>query len=165
MLGIEPRQLRDFIIVPVLKWMATIPYSDDAVKLLLGTAAQESKLGHWIDQTTPGPGPAYGMWQMEKATYKDHCSWMQRYNKTLWKQSLAVNIPTSFIIDGVDELQGNLYLACFFARIHYWRIKESLPTTLEGYARYWKKYYNTSKGSGTEAEFIQNYKELIKPWL
>jgi len=45
------------------------------------------------------------------------------------------------------------------ARIHYLRIADKIPSTLEGQAAYWKKYYNSEKGAGTVEEYIANYKK------
>ena len=39
------------------------------------------------------------------------------------------------------------------ARLKYWRVSQPLPETLDGMARYWKTYYNTPKGAGTEDKF------------
>jgi hypothetical protein len=36
-----------------------------------------------------------------------------------------------------------------------------MANDIAGMARYWKRYYNTVHGKGTEAEFIKNYEELI----
>ena len=47
------------------------------------------------------------------------------------------------------------------ARIHYLRVPEKLPDNLIGYSRYWKKYYNTEQGKGTEEEFVKNYNMYI----
>ena len=59
-----------------------------------------------------------------------------------------------------DEILYNLRYATAMARIHYLRVKESLPNTndVAGLAKYWKLYYNTPLGRGTEEEFIKNYK-------
>ena len=46
-------------------------------------------------------------------------------------------------------------------RVHYLRVKEALPTTPEGYAEYWKKYYNTSSGKGTAKEFLDKYNKFL----
>ena len=44
-------------------------HSDNAVNLLMGTAAQESHLGKYRKQI--GGGPALGIFQMEPATFND----------------------------------------------------------------------------------------------
>lgn len=130
-------------------------HSEDAVNLLMGTAAQESRLGYYIKQIK---GPALGVFQMEPATFDDIVK-----NYLTYKDSLFVRISTNSKIRyaSSDQLQFNLKLAICFARIHYLRVPEPLPTTIEGYAAYWKKHYNTYLGAGTEEEFIQNYKKYV----
>ena len=154
-------QLRVFVIEPTLHFLEPeIPYSEDAVNLILGTAAQESHL-QYIDQLAPGPGPAYGLFQMEMPTHDDIWANYLAFNKELRAKVALCSLDISFSIDGAAEMAGNLYYATAMVRCHYRRVKEAMPTTLEGYAQYWKYYYNTHLGKGTEAEFIANYKELI----
>ena len=131
-------------------------YSEHAVNLLLGTCAQESAFGTYIRQL--GKGPALGIFQMEPATFNDIENNFLRY-----KPDLKVKIKQ---LSGISEmspeqLEYNLVLAACMARVHYLRVPEALPTDLTGYARYWKKYYNTHLGKGTEAEFINNYKKYV----
>jgi len=59
------------------------------------------------------------------------------------------------------QLRANLPYQIIMARCHYLRVAEALPTTIQGYAKYWKKYYNTVKGKGTEEKFIANYNRYI----
>jgi len=47
-------------------------------------------------------------------------------------------------------------------RVKYFQVKEALPTDLAGWAGYWKTYYNTRLGKGTEEGFIRDYKEYSK---
>src|SRR6056297_2531573 len=55
-------------------------YSESAVNLLMGTAAQESHLGHYIEQIN---GPAKGIFQMEPATFEDHVNNYLNYKPDL----------------------------------------------------------------------------------
>ncbi|WP_286155804.1 hypothetical protein [Parabacteroides goldsteinii] len=131
-------------------------YSPQATELLLGTCAQESHLGKYRIQL--GGGPALGIMQMEPNTFGDIC---ERYLKG--KKELKEKVMQ---IAGVEYLEPNNLiendqLAICFARLHYLRLKEAIPTDLPGWARYWKKYYNTPAGRGTEEEFIKNYETLI----
>lgn len=135
-------------------------HSESAVNLLLGTAAQESQFGTYLRQLNGGP--AVGVFQMEPGTLLD-----------IWQNYLAgrmdlFNMVLDFIGSGAlpddaDELESNLAYAIVMARLHYRRVPERLPDAddIEGLARYWKKYYNTPKGAGTEAEFVRNYKKYI----
>lgn len=154
-------QLKQYVILPVLEFLAPeIPFSYHAANLILGTGAQESHL-HYIDQLAPGPGPAFGLFQMEAPTHDDIWQNFLIFNKALASKVQLCSLDSAFHIDGAEEMAGNLYYATAMTRVHYFRVKEALPTSLAEYARYWKIYYNTHLGKGTEEEFIANYKEFI----
>ena len=106
---IDPRHLRDNVIVPVLNMMGSHnPKLADpkAVDLLLGTAAQESDLGYFLVQEHAENG-AKGIFQIEDATYQDIVDrYLQRpENATLLQlaQSLAPPNPNP------NHLIGNLF--------------------------------------------------------
>lgn len=161
-MGIRAADFKDHIIIPVLTWLdPLIPFSRFAVNQLLGTAAVESDMAFYLDQTTPGPGPGFGPYQMEEGTFNDHCDWMMRFRKDLWAKFDQVQIPKHFSRDGVVELQGNFYLATMLARIHYYRIRQLMPTTLMGQAQQWKQFYNTWKGKGTVEKYLESYQQLV----
>ena len=63
----DSNQLKNLIIIPVLE-KANL-YSKSAVNLLLGTAAVESQLGHYIEQVPSGI--AKGIYQCEMSTHYD----------------------------------------------------------------------------------------------
>lgn len=132
-----------------------IPYSEDAVELLMLTAAQESLLGTHIVQM--GGGPARGIFQMEPATEKD-----------IYENYLAYQPNLRHIVDGYKmaysdsqglNLKANLVYQIVMARVHYFRVSEALPDHRELYAtaKYWKKYYNTEKGAGDFKDAELNY--------
>ena len=148
----EKTQLRE-LIEETLKEINL--YSKDAVNLLMGTAAQESHLGHYIRQIK---GPALGVFQMEPNTFNDiKCNYLS------YKEDLLILIFKTCECEMYSEsLIWNLKLAICFARIHYLRVPKALPCDLEGYAAYWKKYYNTYLGAGTTEEFIKNYKKYVE---
>jgi len=67
---IDALQLRHEIIRPVLKHLdPVIPYSMAAENLLMGTCAQESRMGQFLVQLDNGP--AKGVFQMEPDTHDD----------------------------------------------------------------------------------------------
>ena len=126
-------------------------YSDDAVELLMLTAAVESKLGTYLTQIR---GPARGVFQMEPATEKD--LW-ENYLK--YKPHIVEDIE-KYRLEHPDEMRFNLAYAIIMARIHYLRAPEPIPKTLEGKAEMWKRRYNTYLGKGTVEKAIQAYKEM-----
>ena len=64
MSGIKASELRQYVIRPTLK--AINLWSIAAENLLLGTAAQESQLGHYLTQVK---GPALGIYQIEQSVH------------------------------------------------------------------------------------------------
>jgi hypothetical protein len=139
--SINAKQLRELIIRPTLINMDM--WSQSAENLLMGTAAQESKLGHYIAQVR---GPALGIYQCEPATHDDVAKWAKG------KGLLPPGVNS-------ERLVYDLKYATIMCRLHYYRKSEPLPDAddVEGLARYWKIWYNSVKGKGTVAEFVKNY--------
>lgn len=161
---IDPIQMRDYIVRPVLRHLEPeIPYTLAAEQLLLGTAAQESRLGY-LHQL--GRGPAVGIWQMEPFTHDD--LWRTTLlgaSNPLARKVRTLELPDWYGNDA-KEMAGNLYYACAMARVFYRRIQAPLPPVFDARAMgdYWKKYYNTVHGKGTVDEFIASW-QLIAPAL
>lgn len=157
-------QLRTYVVQPALKAIGL--WNPVAENLVYGTGSQESGRWTWIDQTTPGPGPAYGPWQMEEETFNTHMLKLKAYalhEDSKYKDLLA-KVNSLRIGDhslGIQELHGNWFFAAAMCRIHYLLRSPALPDdpeNIEELARFWKQYYNTSHGKGTVAEFIGNYR-------
>lgn len=152
-MAINAAQLRQQIVRPALKLMKL--YSPQAEQLLMGTMAQESALGTYVYQVPSGP--ARGIFQMEPDTERD-----------IWENYLAYRPE---LAEAVRKIKGtspepliwNLYYQVAMARLHYRRVAEPLPVLndIPAMAQYWKRYYNTPKGKGTEAEFIENYHRYL----
>jgi len=127
-------------------------HSVDAENLILGTIAQESAYGKYRKQL--GNGPALGICQMEPNTFNDIIKNYLHYHPDVTEKIKAV-CHVNILVPA--DLVSNDRLAVCMCRVHYLRVAEKMPVTIEGYAAYWKRYYNTIKGKGTEAEFIRNY--------
>lgn len=152
-MSINSQQLLEYVINPTLDMLGL--NSPVAARLLLGTCAQESHMGTYIKQIK---GPALGIYQMEPATHADI-----KQNFLTYKPELLAKINR--LGDGADtSLIYNLAYATALCRIHYFRVKAPLPdgNDLNGLAYYWKKYYNTPQGKGTEQEFIENYRRYVQ---
>lgn len=128
-----------------------IPYSENAVELLMLTAAAESNLGEYIYQLN---GPARGIFQMEPRTEMDLWDYMstRRVDIGTWMQHRFPN--------GDGLLTGDLRYQILMARIFYWRFPERLPSGTNAYsmAFYWKKYYNTFEGKGNISKAVEKYR-------
>jgi len=155
--GIDSYHLRLYVVRPVLVQLGL--RSDDAEELLLGTAAQESFMGTYLKQLH---GPAFGIYQMEPATHDDIWRSYLRFGSGKLDEKVR-----GFMV-GVEPSAGqmvwNLAYATAMARVHYYRIREALPSLhdVDAMARYWKRYYNTALGRGTVEEFKKNYARFVQ---
>lgn len=153
---IDVGQLRTLIVEPVLIQLDL--FSPVAVNLLLGTAAQESRMGQYIKQI--GKGPALGIYQIEPATHND--IWK---NYLAYKPALADRVKKFAIMNpDADEMVGNMYYSTAMARVHYLRVRSPLPADandVQALARYWKLWFNTMQGRGTVEEFVRNYEKYV----
>lgn len=129
-------------------------YTPEALQLILGTIAQESHLGKYIEQIK---GPAKGICQMEPATYNDIWKNYLDFKPDLHDAILRMSVTG----DEADEMRWNLKLAIAMCRVHYLRKKGAIPHDLQGQAAYWKTHYNTRLGKGTVAQYISNYKRFV----
>lgn len=150
---IDIEQFRDLIVSPTLASLDL--YSKSAERLVLATALAESNLTY-IKQV--GGGPALGLFQIEPATEKDIWDNFLEYRKELSDKVNALR----FDLDG--EMIGNMYYGCAMCRIHYLRVPEALPKADDhaGMAKYWKKYYNTHLGAGTEKGFMNKTRVVFE---
>lgn len=151
---LDPKQFREYVVRPTLQYLGL--WSEAAENLVVGTAIQESGL-RYVDQTYPGPGPAYGVYQMEKATYNSHLQWLRKERPDLAGriEALAGVWPP-----GVQQLTTNLAYGAAMCRVHYLRVKDPLPAAndIPGLAQYWKDYYNTHLGKGKPSQFVKAYR-------
>jgi hypothetical protein len=153
MTGLDLRQFHDFVVRPALRHAGLDEPA--RVRLVTGTALVESGL-RYIDQIAPGPGPAYGPFQMERATHND--LW-QRFLAAPRHLDLASKIKDLSVgaIDPVAQMHGNHYYAAAMCAVHYLRAPGALPAAddLPAMARMWKVYYNTRLGAGRIEDFLR----------
>ena len=158
MIKMDADQLKELIIESSLDDLGL--KSDPAVQLLMLTAAQESKLGHYIAQIK---GPALGIFQMEPLTHDDIWENYLKYKPDLASKlqhiagTYPINPPAALLVH-------NLKYAAAMARIHYRRVKEALPryNDITGMAHYWKRHYNTELGRGKPEEAVKNYFKYVE---
>src|SRR3990172_909619 len=152
---IDVGQFRSLVIRPAL--MTIQLHSESAENLLLGTALVESGL-RYLRQL--GGGAARGIYQMEPATHDDH--WQIFLIRTPELRSRLESLMFSGL-EPLDQLACNLAYATAMTRVHYLRVQHPLPlaSDLQGLAAYWKRWYNTPAGKGTEARFIEVYEEHV----
>ena len=140
---INKKQLESLVIRTLEEYKL---FSEEAVNLIIGTIAQESRGGTYIRQLNDGP--ARGIAQIEKPTF----DWLKdKFQHRFGLEHFEF-----------EQLEWDLKASILFCRLRYLAVPEALPTTIGGMATYWKKYYNTVYGGGTEAEYIINYQNYIK---
>ena len=164
---IKSSHLETEIVRPTLIKLAEFDprlYNEGAVKLMMGTAAQESDLGFYLRQHPRGPGK--GWWSVEDATHTDIWRYLAKPSKTKLRdivlslardKSLNPHPPHSELID-------NPPYSLAVARIKYWMISTPMPDAgnLLALGGYWDKFYNVNPVHGTAQEFVDSYNKYVK---
>jgi hypothetical protein len=145
---IKPTQLRKLLSLLLKdfdKRNDTSLWSNEAIELLLLTAAQETHCGRWLWQNIDVPA-AYGLYQMEEVGYQQATQYLVRF------------VPT-YRIPPYRHIIWNHGAATFLARAYYASWPEPLPETNDvlAIARYYKKYWNTVDGAATVESAIEKY--------
>tara|TARA_R100001163_G_C4990602_1_gene143330 strand:- start:315 stop:803 length:489 start_codon:yes stop_codon:yes gene_type:complete len=161
---INTTQLKD-LIVRTLTQLGNKYASDEAVQLVLETGLVES---HYKYLKQLGDGPAKSFWQVEPATAVDNLVHFLKHRKTVMAKCAEASLvdlahwQTSSETLWADILEKNIAAGIIHCRIKYWRVPKRMPNTLEGRAGYWKQYYNSEQGAGTEEKYIDMVKEYLK---
>ena len=150
-------------------------YADRTARLLFGTAAQESSLT-WERQRTPrfeGKVGGFGKWQVEPGSVAASLAYLCQRPGVLARAThwlfadphAPVTWPDLIPMDALLwalRLDDNDKIGVLFARLHYFRVSASIPDSLSDQAAYWKRWYNTSAGSGTVEEYLANWDRYCK---
>ncbi len=161
---------RRLVVRPACK--AIYAWSPVAEDLLMGTALAESDLRH-LEQL--GGGPALGLFQIEPRTEIDVWGTYLLYRQERAELVLATLGGTKpppgdwtheFLFGwrpDAEQLATNLIYSAIIARLIYLRRPEPFPIRgdVPGLASYWKQWFNTPLGKGTEAHFIELYEEHL----
>ena len=153
-------------------------YAERVAKLLFMTAAHESLAFRFRRQigfrreTCTG---AFGLWQCELASIeasidlihrpdrrplRDRClAWLDRWpgleDVDLSHRTLGIALLA------LQEPRGDP-LSCLLARLHYLRVPEAVPATVQDMAVYAKRYYNTRLGKATASDYLRAYERWWK---
>lgn len=155
---------KDLIVVPALAQVGEAIerpqfYSESAINLIMGTGIAESRLSA-LRQI--GGGPAGGLLQIEPPTFDDvYCRYLQQESKAELLRAIRffMNEEEPYV-----QVIGCMKFAVLIARVRYWMVEEKLPNhdDVDGLAYYYKKYYNTYEGKGSEAKFKTGYQRYYK---
>lgn len=152
-MGLSFRNVLEYVIRPTLAYLdPEIPHSRAAERLLLGTAIHESADLTYVDQLTPGPGPAYGLWQMEAATHYDLWSRFIEPRQALAHKLRSLRAPFP---SPIEQLRSTLPYACGMARVVYYRSPDPMPEfdDIDAMAAWAKRTFNTIKGKATVDDY------------
>ncbi len=127
--------------------------AEHATKLLLETAAAETKLGKVNDRTVYA---GMGLCQFDKRPFYNVRARAQKYRKKIL-ECFGIDID---LVEW-EHLRYNPFLSLLFCRLYYLLIPKPIPVTLKGRAKYWKKYYNSYLGKGTTKHYVLMSKAVI----
>lgn len=120
-----------------------------AIALLVETAAAETLLGDYKDPTPVSAGT--GLTQVDLGTFE----WLRdKYKNSRYASALLSAFGVDLSRTAYQELRTSPLLAMIFCRFRYLAAPGAIPDTREGRAEYWKRYYNTSAGKGTLADYL-----------
>ncbi|CAH6911843.1 conserved hypothetical protein [Vibrio chagasii] len=138
----------------ILATVAALGGGSKAVCLMLGTCAAESNLGKARDNYKKS---GYGLFQFDQIAIKDVIARTRPDRKQFIDERFGIDID-----DVVpSDLNYSPLLSALFCRLHYLLVPESIPDTIEGRAKYWKKYYNTEAGKGTPDHYLKQSEQLF----
>lgn len=176
---IKPDDFESRVIRPTLKRLAAFDsrlYTEASVVLLMGTAAQESDFGYYMDQI--GGGPGLGPFSVEAATNESLWRhYLSKPSKALLREIVLGMVPESSQISRSDagfdyisvdpeQLATNLIYSTAMARIKYWPKKGAIPSENDILAmgEYWDKHYNVNAEYGTPKEFVESFEKFLSTW-
>ena len=139
--------------------------SPEAVELVLATGIVESRY-EYIRQM--GDGPARSFWQVEPASAVDNLAHYLVYRGSLMQKCAEASLVDLKHWQNYDEivwaniLEKNIASGIIHCRLKYWRVPKKMPSSLEGQADYWKKYYNTEGGAGDPEHFVESVKKYLR---
>lgn len=153
--------MRDYVVRPAQQRVDM--WSIAREQIVIGTGLVESGF-KCLDQTTPGPGPAYGFWQMEEPTHVDLWVNYINFQSSALRSVLLEMAGVKFAPPLITTLHWNLMYAAAMCSVHYKRVPKKLPVAgdFEAMAAYWKQWYNTPAGKGTIEKAIPFFKQAVK---
>ena len=129
-----------------------IDNTPEARDLIFETGMAETGYRH-LEQMKAKKGiGAVSFWQIEPGTIKDIWDNYIVYRKPLIEMAYSLGFKEN---EQTWCVMTNIALAVFFCRIYYRRKPGSIPLTIEGRSTYWKKWYNTELGAGTESHYLK----------
>lgn len=149
------------VVKDTLEKMGAKYAGQNAMLLVYRTGLVESKYQYIMQKG--GSNIARGFWQCEPWVAVSLCNDYLKYREPLMKKVADIcYLDWKYFLNPKEEdwreiLTTNLIAGIVACRLHYWRVPKPMPKTLDEQAAYWKRWYNTTKGAGTE----EHFKELV----
>lgn len=157
----KPLTYRELFVVPVLEYLGEDWANEDRISLIINIANHESDGFRWTKQI--GGGPARGLTQIEGPTHDDiWINWLAFRRELAIKAWDLTNYKPFTEIPSSDILVQNHGYGVAMTAFTLRRAPGKLPAydDIPAQARYWKLWYNTPAGAGTEEQFITRAKEV-----
>ena len=122
--------------------------NESAIDLLIETCGAETNFGRYKDRSIYA---GLGIMQFDKIPFND----VKARTRDKHKATILEYYDIDVNLVEWDHIRYNPLLSILFARLKYKLVPEEIPTTLDGRAYYWKKYYNTLDGKGTIEHYIE----------
>ncbi|XP_013404302.1 von Willebrand factor A domain-containing protein 2 [Lingula anatina] len=133
-------------------------FPDD--KLFLRRIAYvESKDG--TDSNTYRDNYFGGIWQVDRIGFESTQDTSSHPGLTSKFEAIRTKFNIDWTTVSWSDLQKPLYSG-LAARLFLSNINQVIPRDISGQATYWKRYYNSNSGAGTEQKFIDDVTELEK---
>lgn len=142
-------------------------YAARVATLLFGTIAHESdgfRARRQYGFSYESDRGAWGLCQCEPGSVRDSLMRLKTDQKlakrvAVWLSGGDERATLTWLTDRdvptvLRMLTANDRLAVLFARLHYFRVAEPVPESLEEQAAYYKRYYNTTAGKATPEDFL-----------
>jgi hypothetical protein len=128
-----------------------------AVKLIMGTAATESRMGEFIKHS--GGGPGVGVYQVQPVAFRDLVSKMNGNPKL---KGAVFPFSGTSPWPMTNQIAGNMFLATSVCRMIYWFSQEALPPPgdIIGLATYYKEYYDSQIGAKAAEIWLDSWKQF-----
>lgn len=124
--------------------------ANQAVAMLLETAAQETHMGRYRDPTPNGAGR--GLFQIDLVAFEDVQHRARDIDVFRVREAFGIDVRSV----KHSDLDFSPLLAAIFCRLFYKLKPEPFPVTVIQRASYWKRHYNTFAGKGTEVDYVRN---------
>ena len=135
----------------VFRIMPHIKTTNDNVSLVVETAIAESDGGRIVSNKFGD----HGVFQIKVRTSKDLLSWLKDGHKDIYDAIMSLRFDR---LSEKDNLEQNIPYAAAICITEYWRKAGSQYylhiSTLEERGKMWKSVYNTFRGYGTVADFV-----------